>query len=142
MSNRTLSVRKFSNVQNVTGSEIYPRRMTGTGPTPENGRNGWSFDIGIYSFLKAAKLIRFSTAPPLIRMWYSLTLMMVGETSRGSCLAPAMLLGQSEASKLIDVSIHLWCWAALGAGAAVATSLRMFLMMRQEVMSQEPPNIT
>jgi hypothetical protein len=54
----------------------------------------------------------------------------------------AMLLGQSEALKLINVSIHLWCGAALGAGAAAATSRRKFLMMRHEVMSQGPLNIT
>jgi hypothetical protein len=103
---------------------------------------GWNFDIAIYSFLKAAKLIRFSAAPPSIRTWYNLMLMMVRETSSGSCPAPAMLLGQSEASKLIDVSIHLWCGTAFGAGAAAATSQCRFLMMRREVMSQEPLNMT
>jgi hypothetical protein len=40
MSNRTLSVRKFSCIPNVTGREIHPRGMTGTEPTPENGRDG------------------------------------------------------------------------------------------------------
>jgi hypothetical protein len=63
-SNKTLSVRKFSDVLNVTGMEINPCGMIGTGPTPKNGRDGWSFDISIYRFLKAAKLIRFSVAPP------------------------------------------------------------------------------
>jgi hypothetical protein len=55
---------------------------------------------------------------------------------------PTMRLGQSKASKLIDVSIHLWCDLAFGTGAAAATSRRMFLMMRREVMSQELPNMT
>jgi hypothetical protein len=67
MSNRMLSVRKFSGVLNVTGREIQPRDITGTGPTPENGHDGLNFDIGICSFLKAAKLMRFSAAPPSIR---------------------------------------------------------------------------
>jgi hypothetical protein len=69
-------------------------------------------------------------------------LMIVGETSSGTCPALAMLLGQSEALKMIDVSIHLWCGATLGLGRATATSQRKFLMMRWEVMSQEPLNIT
>jgi hypothetical protein len=135
-------MRKFSGVLNVTGREIDPYRMTSTGPTLENGRDDWSFEIGICSFLKAAKLIRYNAAPPSIRTWYNLTLMMVGETSSGSYPTPAMLLGQSEASKLIDVSINLWCGAALGAGAVSTTSRRRFLTMQREVMSQEPPNIT
>jgi hypothetical protein len=83
-SNMTLSVRKFSGVPNVTGREIHPRGMTGTRPTPDNGCDGWSFDTSICSFLKATKLIRLSAAPPSIRTWYSLMLMMVGETSSGS----------------------------------------------------------
>jgi hypothetical protein len=142
MTKRTHFMWKFSGIPNVTGREIHPRGMTGTGPTLENGRDRWSFDIGICSFLKAGKLIRFSAAPPSIRMWYNLMLTMVGETSSGSCPAPAMLLGQSKVSKLIDVSIHLWCGATLGAGATAATSQCMFLMMRREVMFQEPSNIT
>jgi hypothetical protein len=84
MSNMTLFVRKFSGVLNVTGREMHLCGMTGIGPTSENGCDGWSFDIGICSFLKAAKLIRFSAAPPSIRTWYNLTLMMVEETSSGS----------------------------------------------------------
>jgi hypothetical protein len=71
--------------------------------------HGWSIDIGICSFLM---------------------LTTDGETSSGSCLTLAMLLGQSEALKLIDVSIHLWCDTAFGAGAAAATSRHRFLMMR------------
>jgi hypothetical protein len=81
-------LQKFSGVLNVTGREIHPRGMTGIGPTPESGRDGWSFDIGICSFLKAVKLIRFSAAPPSIRMWYNLMLTMVGETSSGSWPLP------------------------------------------------------
>jgi hypothetical protein len=115
-SNRMLFVRKFSGVLNVTRREIQPRGIIGTEPTPENGHDGWSFDIGIYSFLKAVKLIRFSDAPPSIRTWYSLMLMMVEEMSSGSYSTPTMLLRQSEASKLINVSIHLWCGVAFGAG--------------------------
>jgi ribosomal protein L11 methylase PrmA len=69
-------------------------------------------------------------------------LVMVGETSSGSCPAPAMLLGQSEASKLIDASIHLWCGTTFGTGAAATTSQCRFWMMRQEVMSQQPLNMT
>jgi hypothetical protein len=75
-------------------------------------------------------------------MWCSLTLAMVGEMSSGSYLAPAMFLGQSEASKLINVSIHLWWGAGLGTGTAAATSRCRVLMMHQDVMSQEPPYIT
>jgi hypothetical protein len=40
------------------------------------------------------------------------------------------------------ISIHLWCSAAFGVGAAVATSQCRILMMRREVMSQEPLNMT
>jgi hypothetical protein len=69
-------------------------------------------------------------------------LTLVGETTSESCPAPATLLGQLEALKLIDVSIHLWCGAAFGAGAAAATSRRRFLMMRQKVMFQESLNMT
>jgi hypothetical protein len=65
--NRTLSVRKFSGILNVTRRGTQSRGITKTGPTLENGRDGWSFDIGISSFLKAAKLIRFSAAPPSIK---------------------------------------------------------------------------
>jgi hypothetical protein len=141
-SNMTLYVRKFSGVPNVIEREIHPHGMIGTGSTSENRCDGWSFNIGIFSFLKATKLIRFSAAPPSIKMWYNLMLMMVGVTSCGSCPAPAMLLGQSEASKLIDVSIHLWCGVDLGAGTTAATSQHRFLTMQWEVMSQEPLNIT
>jgi hypothetical protein len=113
----------------LTRREIQPRAITEIEPTPENGHDGWSFDISIYSFLKTDKLIRFSVAPPLIRTWYSMMLMMVEAMSSGSCPTPAMLLRQSEASKLINVSIHLWCGVAFGAGAVAATSQRRFLMM-------------
>jgi hypothetical protein len=107
MSNKMLSVRKFSAIPKVTGREKQPRGITDTGPTLENGRDGWSFPIGICSFFKAARLMRLSVAPPSIKTCYSLMLAMVGETSSGSCPAPAMLLGQSQASNPIGVSIHL-----------------------------------
>jgi hypothetical protein len=83
-SKRTLSVRKFSAVLNVTGREMQPSSVTDTGPTPENGRDGWSFSIGIYSFLKATRLMRLRAAPPSIKTWYNLTLEMVRETNSGS----------------------------------------------------------
>jgi hypothetical protein len=51
-SKRTLFVRKFSAVPNVTKREMQPHGITGTVPTPENGRDGWSFPIRICSFLK------------------------------------------------------------------------------------------
>jgi hypothetical protein len=60
-SNRTLSMRKFSDIPNVTGREIHPRRMIGTRPTPKNGRDGWSFNISICSFLKADQIQRCTT---------------------------------------------------------------------------------
>jgi hypothetical protein len=44
----------------------------------------------IYSFWKAARLMRSRVAPPSIRTWYSLMLAMVGETTSRSCLTPAM----------------------------------------------------
>jgi hypothetical protein len=62
-SKRTLSVRKFSAVPNVIGGEIQSRGVTDTGPTLENGRDGWSFHIGICSFLKATRLMRLRAAP-------------------------------------------------------------------------------
>jgi hypothetical protein len=62
-SKRTLYVRKFSDVPNVTGREMQPRGVTDTGPTPEKGRDGWSFPIDIYNFLKAARLMRLRVAP-------------------------------------------------------------------------------
>jgi hypothetical protein len=134
-SNKMLSVRKFSAVPKVTGREIQPRGITDTGPTPENGRDGWSFPIGICSFLKAARQMRLSAAPPSIKTWYSLMLAMVGETSSESYPAPTMLLGQSEASNPIGISIHLRCGAAFGVGVAAAISRRRVLTMRQDVMS-------
>jgi hypothetical protein len=92
-SKRMLSVRKFSAILNVTGREMQPRNISDTRPTPENGPDGWSFSIGICSFLKATRLMRLRAAPLSIKMWYSLTLEIVGETSSGSYPAPAMLLG-------------------------------------------------
>jgi hypothetical protein len=142
MSKRTLSVRKFSTVPNVIGREMLPHGMTDIGPTPENGIDGRSFPIRICSLLNAARLMRLSAIPLSIKTWYSLTLAMVGETSSGSCPMPAMLLGQSEASNPIGVSTHLRCGTAFGTGAAAAISRRKVLMMRLDVMSQEPPNMT
>jgi hypothetical protein len=66
MSNRMLYVWKFSSVPNVTGRQIQPCGISGTGPTSENGRDGWSFNIGIYNILKTTKLMRFSAIPPSI----------------------------------------------------------------------------
>jgi hypothetical protein len=63
---------------------------------------------------------------------------MVGEMSNRSYLAPAMFLGQSEASKPIDIPIHLWWGTALGTGAAAATAQRGVWMMHPDLMSQEP----
>jgi hypothetical protein len=125
-SNRTLSMKKFSGVPNVTRRKIQPHGITTIGPTPKNGPDSWSLDIGICSFFKVAKLIRFNAAPPLIRTWYNLVLMMVKETSSGSCPAPTTLLGQLEALKLN----HLWCGVAFGVGASVVTSRHRFLTMR------------
>jgi hypothetical protein len=90
-----LSVRKFSGVSNVTGREIHPCGITDTGPTTENGREGWSFDIRICSFFKATRMMRLRAAPPSIRMWYNFMLVMVGEIISGSCPTPTMHLGQS-----------------------------------------------
>jgi hypothetical protein len=141
-SKRTLSMRKFSAVPNVTGREMQSHGVTDTGPTPENGHDGWSFPIGICSFLKAARLMRLRVTPPSIKTWYNMTLEMVRKTSRGSYPAPTLLLGQSEASNPIGVSTHLWCGAAFGARATAAISQRRVLTTRLDVMAQEPPNMT
>jgi hypothetical protein len=77
-SNRMPFVQKFSGIPNVIGRGIQLRGITGTRPTPENGRDDWSFDIRICRFLKAAMLMRFSDVPPSIRTWYNLMLTMVG----------------------------------------------------------------
>jgi hypothetical protein len=92
-SKRMLSVRKFSAILNVTGREIQPCSITNTRPTPVNGCDGWSFPIGIYSFLKAVRLMRLSAAPLCIKMWYNLMLAMVRETSSESHPTPTMFLG-------------------------------------------------
>jgi hypothetical protein len=68
-SRRMRFVQKFSSVPNVTGREVQPRGITDTGPTVENGREGWSFDIKFCSFLKAVRLMRLSAVPPSIRTW-------------------------------------------------------------------------
>jgi hypothetical protein len=91
--------------------------------------------IGICTFRKAARLMRLRVVPPLIRMWYSLTLAMVREMTSRSYPTPAMFLGQLEVSKPIDVSIHLWWGLSLGASAAAATARRRVLMTRLDIMS-------
>jgi hypothetical protein len=68
-------------------------------------------------------------------MSYSLTLEIVGETSRGSCPVSAMLLGQSEASNPIEVSTHLQCGAAFGAEVTVVISQCNILTTRLDVMA-------
>jgi hypothetical protein len=133
---RMLSVRKFSSIPIVTEREIQPCGITEIGPTLENGRDGWSFNIGICGFLKTARLIRLRAAPLSMRTWYSLMLAIVGETISGR------FLGQSVASKLISVSIHLRCGATPRVGAIAATMRRRVLMTRQDVMSHEPLNMT
>jgi hypothetical protein len=65
-SNWTFSVRKFSSVPNVTRSVILPRGYTGYGPTPENGREAFSRDPEICSYLNAAWLMTLRPAPPSI----------------------------------------------------------------------------
>jgi hypothetical protein len=140
-SKRTLSVWMFPAVPNVIGREMQPHDITGIGPTPKNGCDGWSFPIGICSFLKAARLMRLRVAPPSIKTLCSLTLEMVGETSSGTYPALAMLLGQSKASNLIRVSTHLRCGAAFGAGAAIVISQRRVLMTCLDMMAQEPLNM-
>jgi hypothetical protein len=79
--------------------------------------------------------MRLRAAPPSTRIWYSLTLVMVGEMGSGSYPALAMFLGQSEASKPIDVSIHLLWDNALSAGATTTTIRRRVLMTRLDMMS-------
>jgi hypothetical protein len=111
-------------------------------PTTKNGHEWACLEVGIYNFLKAARLMRLMVAPPTTRMWYSLMLAMVEEMSSGSYLGPVMFLGQSEVSKPIDISIHLWWGAALGTGAATATTQRRVLMMHPGVISQEPLYMT
>jgi hypothetical protein len=132
-----LSVRSFSSVPSIIGWEMLPRGMMEPRPTPKNGCEGSSLDMGIYNFWKAARLIRLRAAPPSIRMWYNLMLAMVREMTSGSYPAPTIFLGQSEASKQIDISIHLWCGAALGAGAVVVIARHRVLMTRLDVMSQK-----
>jgi hypothetical protein len=137
-SKRKLSV-QFSGVPNLTGREMLPCDITDTGPTPENGHDGASFDIEICSFLKAMRLMRLRAAPPSTRTWYNRMLAIVRETSNGSCPAPALFLGQSEASKLIDVSIHLWCGTTSGLCVAAATTWHRVFTTHRDMMSQEPP---
>jgi hypothetical protein len=72
---------------------MLPRGMIEPSPTPKNDHEGVSLDMGICSFCKAARLMRLRAAPPSMRMWYSLMLVMVGEMTSGSYLVPAMFLG-------------------------------------------------
>jgi hypothetical protein len=58
---------EVSTILNVTGREMQPRDITDTRPTPESGRDSWSFPIGICSFLKAIRLMRLRAAPPSIK---------------------------------------------------------------------------
>jgi hypothetical protein len=110
----------------------------GDWPTPKNGHEGESLHMEIYGFWKAARLMRLRVAPPSTRTWYNLMLAMVGEMTSGSCQAPDMFLGQTEASNVIDISIHLWCGATHGASAVVTTTRLSVLMTHLDVMSQEP----
>jgi hypothetical protein len=121
---------------------MLPHGMMEPRPTLENEREGASLDIGLWSFSKATRLMRLRATLPSTRTWYNLMLVMVSEMRSGSYPAPAMFLGQSAASKPINVSIHLWWGAGLGAGVATATAQHRVLMMRWDVMSQEPPYIT
>jgi hypothetical protein len=122
----------------MTEREMLPCGMMKPGPTPKNEREGEILDTAICSFWKAAvRLMRLRAAPPSIRMWYSLTLVMVEEITSGSCLAHAMFLGQSEAPNTVNVSSHLWWGTALGMGAAVATTRHNILMMRLDMASKE-----
>jgi hypothetical protein len=117
---------------------MLPHGMMDPGPTPKNGREEESLDMEICIFCKAAKLMRLRATLPSIRMWYNLVLAMVGETTSRSYPAPDMFLGQSEASNAIDVSIHSWWGTAHSAGVAAAIAQCSVLMMRLNVMPQEP----
>jgi hypothetical protein len=121
---------------------MLPRGIMEPGPTPKNGHEGASLDMGICSFSKVARLMRLRAIPLSIRTWYSLMLAMVGEMTCRSCPALTMFLWQLEASNLIDVSIHLWWGIALSAGATAATARHSVLMTRLDMMSQEAPHIT
>jgi hypothetical protein len=121
---------------------MLPRRMMEPGPTLKNRHEGVSLDMGIYSFRKAARLMRLRATLPSIKMWYSLMLVMVGEMTNGSCPAPAIFLGQSETSKPMDVSIHLWWGTALVTGAAATTARCSVLMTHLDIMSHEQSYMT
>jgi hypothetical protein len=53
----------------MTRREILPHGIIDTRPTPENGCDGVSFDIEIYSFLKVVRLMRLRAAPPSTKTW-------------------------------------------------------------------------
>jgi hypothetical protein len=63
---------------------MLPRGMIESGPTPKNGREGVSLDMGICSFWKALRMMRLRAALPSIRTWYNLTLVMVGDDGNKS----------------------------------------------------------
>jgi hypothetical protein len=65
-----------------------------------------------------------------------------GAVMSGSTPAPAMLSGQSNASKEMVVPLHRWCGAALGTpGTAERTSHHRDLTLLREMSSQLPPYI-
>jgi hypothetical protein len=78
---------------------------------------------------------RQQAAPPSVWTWYNLMLVMVEEMTSKSCPTPDMFLGQSEASNVINVSIHLWWDAALNVGTMAATVWHSVLVTRLDVMS-------
>jgi hypothetical protein len=57
---------------------MLPFGMMEPGPTLENGHKGASLDVGIYSFLKVARLMTLRDASQSTSTWYNLTLTMVG----------------------------------------------------------------
>jgi hypothetical protein len=72
---------------------MLPSGMIESEPTLKNGHERVSLDMGICSFWKAARLMRLKTTPLSIRTWYNMTLVMVGEPTSGSYLAPTIFLG-------------------------------------------------
>jgi hypothetical protein len=107
----TFSVPWLSGIPNVTEREMLPCGMMEPRPTPQNGHEGESQDMGICSFWKVVRLMRLRASPPSIMMWYSLTLVMGREMTSRSCRAPDLFLGQSKVPNMIDSSIHL-LWGA------------------------------
>jgi hypothetical protein len=95
-SKTTLSVQLFSGVPNIIGREMLPRGVMEPGSTPGNGCKGVSLDMGICIFWKATRLVRLRGAPPSIRMWYSLTLAMVGRQLAGAFQHPPCSWGSQR----------------------------------------------